>query len=503
MRPPFNSFRPQALPQRPQQHQQQQQNHPPQQQQQQNNGYSSHHQHNGYQNQVNSNQLGMMNPQMMSNPMMGGHMNNPIPMQNMPMHPQFFNNFSNIPQQQQQQLHQFGLPNHINQLLPNLLGNLQFAVANNNLMGGHSLPLVQPNFFQPSLNPSAFNSQPQLNNSFNPIPYPPVPTPHQNHQLRPPGFPEPRPQVQSAGNVNNANGTNSKGNDFRNKFTKQQKFKGPGQGFQRPQLHQGDNAKKKFGSNKDHMGKVASTTGNYNKMASGVNGSGKIAKEKKRSYAMVYTPKEIKQWRDARRKNFPTRLNFEKKMKKNVSGCILDEEAKMRRQQLQEVLAKQAELGVEVAEVPSHYLSNTDEQVNGKLQDKDGKKGRYRNIRHSRRRHGDKDKFSKKPRLEDQNSSQEPSMTTRKPTLLEKLLSADIKRDKSQLLQVFRFMVMNSFFQGSPEQPLKLPLVMVEETGSAHDREDSTAEVLCDDDDDDDDDVSVNGDDNSCDEASD
>lgn len=193
---------------------------------------------------------------MMSNPMMG-HMNNPIPMPNMPIHPQFFNNFSNMPQQQQQQLHQFGLPNHINHLLPSLLGNLQFAVTNNNLMG-HSLPLVQPNFFRPSLEPSAFTSQPQLN-SFNPLSYPPVPTSHQNHRLQPPGFSEPRPQVillisllavlslvsllrvvlsdfqyllpqgQSVGN--NTNGSNSNGNDFRNKFTKHQKFKGPGQGY--------------------------------------------------------------------------------------------------------------------------------------------------------------------------------------------------------------------------------------------------------------------------------
>ncbi|ESQ41845.1 hypothetical protein EUTSA_v10013325mg [Eutrema salsugineum] len=499
MRPPFNSFQPQARPQRPPQ------------QQHQNNGFSNHHQHNGYQNSVKANQFGMMNPQMMSNPMMG-HMNNPIPMQNMPIHPQFFNNLSNMPQQQQQQqqLHQFGMPNHINQLLPSLLGNLQFAVANNNLMGGHSLPLVQPNFFQPSLEPSPFTSQPQLN-SFNSRPYPPVPTPHQNHQLHPPGFPEPRPQP--VGNINNTNGSNSKGNDFRNKCTKQQKFKGSGQGFQRSQLHQADNAKKKFGFNKDHMGK-----GNYNKMATGLDGSdsGRIAKEKKRiSSAMFYTSKEIQQWREARRKNWPTKLNAQKKSKKNVSDCILDDEAKRRREQLREVLAKQAELGVEVAEIPSHYLSNTDEQVNGdrgdnngQFQYKDGRKGRFQNNRHNKRRHGGRDKFSKKPRFEDQNSSQESSITMRKPTLLEKLLSADIKRDKSQLLQVFRFMVINSFFQELPEQPLKLPLVMVEETGCEHDREeDLISEVLCadldDDDDHDDDDVDlgVNGEDNSCDEA--
>ncbi|CAN8300486.1 unnamed protein product [Cochlearia groenlandica] len=468
MRPPFNSFRPQARPQGQQQHHQQQQN----------NRYSNHHQkqqHNGYQNQVQPNQLGgMMNPHMMNNPMMG-HMNNQIPM---PIHPQFFNN---MPQQQQQQLQQFGLQNHINQLLPSLLGNLQYAVANNNNFMGHSLPLAQQFYQPPHQSSPAFIPQPQLG-SFN---SPPVPASHQNHHSGPPGFPgppgfsEPRPQGQSVEIVNNNNGSGFKGDDFRNKFTKQQNFKGPRQGFQRCQSHQGDNAKKKFGFNKDHRGK-----GNYNKMTTGFDGAdvGNIAKEKKRSsYALIYTPKEVQQWREARRKNYPTKQVVEKNAKKNVSDSILDEEAKMRRQQLREVLAKQAELGIEVAEVPSHYLSNKDEQVTGDRRDNNGRKGRFQNNRHRRNR---------KPRFQDKNPSQETSMTmmTRKPTLLEKLLSADIKRDKSQLLQVFRFMVMNSFLQESPEQPLKLPLVTVEETGCEHVREDLITEVLCDGDDDDDDD---------------
>ncbi|CAN7037975.1 unnamed protein product, partial [Brassica rapa subsp. trilocularis] len=368
----------------------------------QNNGYHNQHQYNGYQ------------------PLVNPH---PMMMPNMPMHPHFFNNL-NIPQQ----FHQFGLPNHINQLLPNLLGNL---------LGGHSLPpLVHPTFFQPSLlDPFAFTSQPQ-GNSFNSLPYLPVPTPHQNHQMHPPGFSEPRPQVQSVGNVNNTNVTsNSKVNDFGNKYTKQQKFKGTGQGFQKSHLHQADNPKKKFGFNKDQIGK------RLKKMATELDGSDadNIAKEKKRrSYVWTYTPKEINQWRGARRKNYPTKLNFEKNVKENASGYYHDKEAKM-----------------------------------GRL---DGKKGRFQNKRGS----SGKDKFSKKPKIQDNNSSQESSITTEQPTLLEKLLSADIKRDKSQLLQVFHVMVMNSFFKESPEQPLKLPLVMVEETGCEHDKDDPTSEVLFD-----------------------
>lgn len=162
-------------------------------------------------------------------------------------------------------------------------------------------------------------------------------------------------------------------------------------------------------------------------------------------------------------------------------------------QQLREVLAKQRELGVEVAEVPSHYLSNPVEEVSGdnsgQFQNKDGKKGRFG---HSKRKYGEKNKFNKKQKFQDQDSSQESSVTTRKPTLLEKLLSADIKRDKIQLLQVLRFVVMNSYFNESPEDPLKFPLVMVEETDCEH-----AEDVLSDDD------VDENGDDDSCDEVSD
>ncbi|KAJ0243794.1 NUFIP protein [Hirschfeldia incana] len=450
------------------------------QQQQQNNGYPNQ-QQNGY----HQNPGMMMNPQMMmmmmANPMM---MNNMPP----PMHPQFFNN---MPQQQPQQ---FGFPN--------LLGSLQFAAPNNNPMGGgggHSMP--QPTYYQPP----CFPSQPQLNSSFRPPPpySPPTPQQHQNHhqsgppgfshtpqpQSGPPGFSQtPRPQVQSVGNVNN--NFNSRGNDFNNKFTKQQNFRGPPS--QGSQPYQGDNAKKKFGFNKGQKGKK-----NNKKMVPRVYGSDAgIAEETKRPYIPNYPPKEVQQWRQARRKNFPTKLNVEKKIKKN--DCSLDDEAKLRRQQLREVLAKQRELGVEVAEVPSHYLSNPVDEVNGdnsgQFENKDGRKGRFR---HNKRKYGGKDKFNKKRKLQDSNASEESSITTREPTLLEKLLSADIKRDKIQLLQVFRFMVMNSFFKESPEEPLKFPLVMVEETGCEH------AEEVLSDDDNDDDDVDENSDDESCDEASD
>ncbi|KAJ4910671.1 Nuclear fragile X mental retardation-interacting protein 1 [Raphanus sativus] len=96
-----------------------------------------------------------------------------------------------------------------------------------------------------------------------------------------------------------------------------QKLQGNGQGFQRSQLHQADNPKKKFGLNKDHTG-----NGNNKRMSTELDDAGNIAK----------------QWRGARRKNYPTKSNAEK----NASDCNLDEEAKMRCQQHREVLAKQA-----------------------------------------------------------------------------------------------------------------------------------------------------------------
>lgn len=134
-------------------------------------------------------------------------------------------------------------------------------------------------------------------------------------------------------------------------------------------------------------------------------------------------------------------------------------------QQLKEILAKQAELGVEVAEVPSHYLLDSEkppgrEENNRQLP----KKGRFQNKFNKRGRRNRGDRLAKKQRLEEKDSSNVLSLNKRMPTLLQKLLSADIGRDKRRLLQVFRFMVMNSFFKDWPNKPLKFPLVMVNES---------------------------------------
>ncbi|KAJ7553025.1 hypothetical protein O6H91_06G081700 [Diphasiastrum complanatum] len=49
----------------------------------------------------------------------------------------------------------------------------------------------------------------------------------------------------------------------------------------------------------------------------------------------------------------------------------------------------------------------------------------------------------------------EPGLSKREPTLLAKLLDGDIRKDKSHLLQCFRFFVNNCFLAEWPELPLK------------------------------------------------
>lgn len=127
-------------------------------------------------------------------------------------------------------------------------------------------------------------------------------------------------------------------------------------------------------------------------------------------------------------------------------------------QQLKEILEKQAELGVEVAELPPNYLSESGNPIqtgkNGR--GRQHKRGNFRNKFDKRSKNGFKDGHNKRKKLDCTLPNTFPS---RNPSLLEKLLSSDIKREKSHLLQIFRFMVLNSFFKNWPEKPLQYPLV--------------------------------------------
>ncbi|PIN19132.1 hypothetical protein CDL12_08189 [Handroanthus impetiginosus] len=202
-----------------------------------------------------------------------------------------------------------------------------------------------------------------------------------------------------------------------------------------------------------------------------------------------YTEQEIRQWREERRKNYPSNANVEKKLKVNSTQSeVTDEVAKIRRQQLKEILAKQAELGFEVAEIPSCYLSDSELQTDGRQQKNKvfgkrdrchnnfDKKGKFhQNDRYSKRQRSENngsanlphqsDQFSTKHRLANGSTTNIRIDNKRESSLLKKLLSSDIKRDKKHLLQVFRFMVMNSFFESWPEKPLKFPVVIVKESG--------------------------------------
>ncbi|GFQ01455.1 hypothetical protein PHJA_002289400 [Phtheirospermum japonicum] len=157
--------------------------------------------------------------------------------------------------------------------------------------------------------------------------------------------------------------------------------------------------------------------------------------------------------------------------------------------QLKEILAKQAELGCEVAEVPAYYLSDSELQTEGRQQNRKefGKQENFlskfdRNSkvhqydRFSKRQRSDNRdpanmqkqyvRFNKKQRLSNGcTSDHRTDNNKREPSLLKKLLSSDFKRDKRHLLQVFRFMVTNSFFENRPEKSLKFPRVIVTESG--------------------------------------
>ncbi|KAJ8440711.1 hypothetical protein Cgig2_005442 [Carnegiea gigantea] len=258
-------------------------------------------------------------------------------------------------------------------------------------------------------------------------------------------------------------------------FTKNSPREAPSGRFQNFQNHRKPNMKGSHKFSKDNGRKGIEISGPDNQSNGG---------KKRRSLSMFYTEKEIQQWREERKKNYPSKANVEKKLAaKQANADAVAEEAQLRRQQLKEVLAKQVELGFEVPEIPSHYLVDSEEQFHsiernqkqfnrGRFQKRFDKKGRFDQSNRFDKKRGpggndsfrNNERFPKRPRVEGGDSSKAP-LSIRKPTLLQKLLSTDIKRDRRRLLQAFRFMVMNSFFNDWPEKPLSFPKVIVNETG--------------------------------------
>ncbi|XP_071732292.1 uncharacterized protein [Rutidosis leptorrhynchoides] len=226
-----------------------------------------------------------------------------------------------------------------------------------------------------------------------------------------------------------------------------------------------------FKSNKHVKEKFGSYNGNINKEGNSAAAIRDSSKFKKKVPSLNYTEHEVKQWRELRKKNYPSTNNISEKCKKESDS--IDQEATLRRQQLKEILAKQAELGCEVADIPPSYLFDSDKQNQNPRDKKHNreqfKKGKFQNKRGSRfhenqnakrTRPGDLDSF----KANHQNRAPKP--TEREPSLLKKLLSRDIKRDKNHLLQVFRFMAVNSLFDGDGDSDLRFPSVIVKETNS-------------------------------------
>ncbi|KAK8629732.1 hypothetical protein V6N13_078561 [Hibiscus sabdariffa] len=229
--------------------------------------------------------------------------------------------------------------------------------------------------------------------------------------------------------------------------------------FQQPRLNQVDNAKGAFAFSNGHKRKGLD---NGREAKSPHSNSANPAKEERRSLALTYTEQEIRQWREERKKFYPTKANINKKL----SGKVADTEVtKLRSEQLKEILAKQAELGVQVAEIPSHYQLGSEKKVNGREENfrLSTKRGRFVTRDDKRGKPDTRDCFSKKPSSTTEESFDGTSFNKRSPTLLKKLLSAEKRKDKSQMLQVFHFMIMNSFFKDWPERPLKFPVVVVKD----------------------------------------
>ncbi|KAH9606302.1 hypothetical protein KSS87_020635 [Heliosperma pusillum] len=217
--------------------------------------------------------------------------------------------------------------------------------------------------------------------------------------------------------------------------------------------------------------------------------------EKRKPLFLLYTDKEIQKWREERKKNYPTKDIVQKKMsQKQANADAANEEAKLRRQQLKEVLAKQVELGFEVPEIPSHYMLDDENLSHGKGRNKRSNNGRHQNRFNKRGKFDKNNRFPSNRNTDDNKPFSEehepfaPNLKVeenkgrktpiKEPTLLQKLLSADMKRDNNRLLQAFRFMTMNLFFMDKTEEPLDFPTVVVKESGDGNNDESSLKELV-------------------------
>ncbi|KAJ9541412.1 LOW QUALITY PROTEIN: hypothetical protein OSB04_027918 [Centaurea solstitialis] len=247
----------------------------------------------------------------------------------------------------------------------------------------------------------------------------------------------------------------------RKNFTGNKKNDVSHKGF-KSQFQHAKHVKEKFGTYNGNMNKEGNNNAAVN--SGPPNSTNQIHSEKK--FCVKYTEQEVKQWREARKKHYPSSANVEKKCKKEQALFdVTNQEAILRRQQLQEILTKQAELGCEVADVPSYYLSGPEKQriPRGKKQEREeykkGKKKKFQDKKRGRAAvEGDDEGMTKKTRQDSANNNNKPKQ---RPSLLQKLLTRDIKRDKNHLLQVHS----NQLFLHWGDS-LRFPSVIVRETNA-------------------------------------
>ncbi|XP_056168832.1 uncharacterized protein LOC115677096 isoform X4 [Syzygium oleosum] len=289
---------------------------------------------------------------------------------------------------------------------------------------------------------------------------------HPNHSERSPNLPGPvcrgqqeNPNYRVGIKTSNPNFRNSPRKDFGRKTGRMASQRGS----HRPQFHDMNDRKRKFEFANGHRGKAGISSHMEGKF--GQLHPANPPKEQKRALSITYTEQEIQQWCEERRRNYPSKAKMEKQKLTDSRKNELD--IKIRQEQLKKILVQQAELGVEIAEIPSHYLSDTRKKDESPEENSRpwNKKDRFQKNRDKRGHHNRRDRFNKKQRLEATSSTDPPSLNKNRTTLLQKLLHKDIRRDNSRLFQVFHFMVTNSFFKHWPEQSLKFPKVVVNENG--------------------------------------
>lgn len=259
-------------------------------------------------------------------------------------------------------------------------------------------------------------------------------------------------------NISNISERNSQEKDFTRNKQSYAKRESRNMRFLKSNIHPVTNSKGNFRS---FEGRGPNGKGSRNPHSAKCKQGAGEERQSPRSLPLNYTQEEIQKWREERRKNHPSGSNLQKKPDDQRHSESVDLDAQKRRQQLKEIIAKQAELGVEVAEIPKDYLLDSEKQANETDQNATSAEKRCKKRGGKRQKHGRFNRSNKKQKLEDNDSSPRPAMHKKNPTLLQKLFTADIKREKSQLLQAFRFMVLNNFFVDWPKKPVEFPSIMI------------------------------------------